>query len=71
MGRRPSPIQGDWWERRFEKILEVLPYALLAGSAVLSLIQPGQTAGDRLVTAGLVALAAAWVLSMHTLRPPR
>jgi signal transduction histidine kinase len=71
MGRRPSPIQGDRWERRFERILEVLPYALLAGSAVLSLIQPGQSAGDRLVTAGLVALAAAWVLSMYTLRPRR
>jgi signal transduction histidine kinase len=71
MGRRPSPIDGDRWERRFEKVLEVLPYALLAGSAVLSLIQPGQTRGDRLATAGLVALTAAWVLSMYTLRPPR
>jgi signal transduction histidine kinase len=71
MGRRPSPIDGDRWERRFEKVLEVLPYALLAGSAVLSLIQPGQTLGDRLGTAGLVALAAAWVLFMYTLRPPR
>jgi hypothetical protein len=71
MGRRPSPIHGDRWERRFEKVLEVLPYALLAGSAVLSLIQPGQTRGDRLATAGLVALTAAWVLSMYTLRPPR
>jgi len=71
MGRRPTPIEGDRWERRFDKVLEVLPYALLAGSAVLSLIQPGQTSRERLVTAGLVALAAVWVLTMYTLRPPR
>jgi signal transduction histidine kinase len=71
MGRRPIPIEGDRWERRFEKVLEVLPYALLAGSAILSLIQPGQTTRERLVTAGLVALATAWVLVTYTLRPPR
>jgi hypothetical protein len=71
MGQRPAAIEGDRWERRFERVLEVLPHALLAGSAILSLIQPGQTAAERLVTAGLVALAAAWVLTMYTLRPPR
>jgi signal transduction histidine kinase len=70
MGRRPTAIEGERWERRFEQVLEVLPYALLAGSAVLSLIQPGQTSRERLVTAGLVALAAAWLLAMYTLRPP-
>ena len=58
MGRRPTPTEGDRWERRFEKVLQVLPFALLAGSAVLSLIQPGQTSRERLVTAGLVTLAA-------------
>jgi hypothetical protein len=71
MGRRPTPTEGERWERRFEKVLEVLPYVLLAGSAVLSLIQSGQTSRERLVTAGLVALAAAWLLAMYTLRPPR
>jgi len=71
MDERPSPSDGRAWERRFEKVLEALPYALLAGSALLTLIQPGQTSGERLATAGLVALAAAWVLSMYTLRPPR
>jgi signal transduction histidine kinase len=71
MGRRPTPIEGERWERRFERILEALPYALLAGSAILSLIQPGQSARERLGTAGLVALAAGWVLVMYTLRPPR
>jgi signal transduction histidine kinase len=71
MGRRPLPIQGDRWQRRFEKVLEVLPYALLAGSTVLSQIQPGQSSRDRLITAGLVALAAAWMLAMYTLRSPR
>jgi signal transduction histidine kinase len=71
MGRRPTPIEGERWERRFEKVLEVLPYLLLAGAAVLSLIQPGQTSRERLVTAGLVTLAAGWLLAMYTLRPSR
>jgi hypothetical protein len=71
MDERPSPSDGRAWERRFERVLEVLPYALLAFSTVLSLIQPDQTLADRLVTVGLVALAAAWILFTYTLRPPR
>jgi signal transduction histidine kinase len=71
MDERPSPSDGRAWERRFGRVLEVLPYALLAFSTVLSLIQPDQTLADRLVTVGLVALAAAWILFTYTLRPPR
>ncbi|HEU4399224.1 MAG TPA: sensor histidine kinase [Actinomycetota bacterium] len=71
MDERPSPRDGRAWERRFERVLEVLPYALLAGSTIPSLIQPHQTWRDRLVIVGLVALAAAWVLFTYTLRPPR
>jgi signal transduction histidine kinase len=71
MDERPSPSDGGAWERRFGRVLEVLPYALLAFSTVLSLIQPDQTLADRLVTVGLVALAAAWILFTYTLRPPR
>jgi hypothetical protein len=68
MGARPSPSDGRAWERRFGRVLEVLPYALLAFPTVLSLIQPDQTLADRLVTVGLVALAAAWILFTYTLR---
>jgi signal transduction histidine kinase len=70
MDERPSPSDGRAWERRFERVLEVLPYALLAFPTVLSLIQPDQTLADRLVTVGLVALAAGWILVTYTLRPP-
>jgi signal transduction histidine kinase len=69
MGARPSPSDGRAWKRRFGRVLEVLPYALLAFPTVLSLIQPDQTLADRLVTVGLVALAAAWILFTYTLRP--
>jgi signal transduction histidine kinase len=70
MRARPSPGHAGTWERHYGKVLEVLPYVLLAFSTVLSLVQPDQTSRDRLVTAGLVALAAAWVLVTYTLRSP-
>jgi signal transduction histidine kinase len=59
------------WEQQFDRVVELLPYALLAFSTVLFLIQPKQSGGERRVTLGLVALAAAWTLWMLTLRPPR
>jgi CheY-like chemotaxis protein len=70
MDARPSPSDRKTWERHYQKVLEVLPYALLAGPTLLSLIQPDQTWADRLVIVGLVVLAAAWVLTMYSLRPP-
>jgi signal transduction histidine kinase len=69
MGEPPSPRDGRSWERHFEKVFEVVPYALLAGATVLSLIQPDQTWGDRLVDLGLVVLATAWLVCLYTLRP--
>jgi signal transduction histidine kinase len=66
-----SPNRAGTWERYLERTVEVLPFALLAFSTVVSLVQPGQGRDDRLATLALVALAAAWVLAMYTLRPRR
>jgi signal transduction histidine kinase len=71
MGDAPAPRDVRVWERRFEKVFEVAPYALLAGATLLSLVQPDQTTKDRLVIAGLAVFAAAWLLLMYTLWPPR
>jgi signal transduction histidine kinase len=70
MGDAPAPRDQRVWERRFEKVFEVVPYPLLAFATLLSLIQPGQTTRDRLVIAGLAALSAAWLLLTYSLRPP-
>jgi signal transduction histidine kinase len=69
MAEPGSANRAGTWERKLEKTVEVLPFALLAFSTVVSLVQPDQSRGDRLVTLALVALAAAWVLGMFTLRP--
>jgi signal transduction histidine kinase len=54
------------WERRNAAAQALLPYVLLAVSTVLSLVQPGPGAWDRLVSVGLAAIATAWVLVMFT-----
>jgi signal transduction histidine kinase len=59
---------GTIWERRYARVMVLLPYVLLAVSTLLSQTQPYRTAGDRLAVLGLAALAAAWVLLMYTLR---
>jgi signal transduction histidine kinase len=71
MAEPGSPNRAGTWERSLERTVEVLPFALLAFSTVVSLAQPDQGWDDRLVTLALVALAAAWVLAMFTLRPRR
>ncbi|WP_043622699.1 sensor histidine kinase [Nonomuraea candida] len=48
----------DRWERLLERQLVALPYVLLAVSTVLALLGGGQ---DPWLTAGLSALAAAWM----------
>jgi len=58
--------RGKTWERRNAAVQGALPYVLLAISTVLSLAQPGPGPHDRLVTVGLTALAALWVLAMFT-----
>jgi signal transduction histidine kinase len=54
------------WERRFALVMATHPYILLAISTILSLLEPGRGPRHRLVTLGLAALAAAWVLVMFT-----
>jgi signal transduction histidine kinase len=71
MAEPSTPDRAGPWERKLDRTVEVLPYALLAFSTVLSVVQPAQTGVDRLVTLALVALAAAWVLGMYTLRSRR
>jgi signal transduction histidine kinase len=64
-----APVVDDT-ERPFHRILVPLPYVLLGVGTVLALLTPGQTTGERLGTAAIVALTAAWALFMNTLRPP-
>jgi signal transduction histidine kinase len=54
--------------RPLYRILIPLPYILLGLATTLALLTPGQTTRERLGTAALVALAAAWALFMYTLR---
>jgi signal transduction histidine kinase len=64
-----SPLTADGgrtWERRNAAAQALLPYVLLAVSTVLSLAEPGADARNRLLTAGLAAIAGAWVLVMFT-----
>jgi signal transduction histidine kinase len=71
MAEARAPDRTGPWERRFERTVEVLPFALLAFSTLLTLVQPGLSGIDRLSVVGLAGLAAAWVLGMYTLRPRR
>lgn len=59
----------DVWERRLELFSCISPYALLATSAVLAWLEPGQAWSDQLVTLGLAALAGLWMLWLVTLHP--
>jgi signal transduction histidine kinase len=66
MTSRLAPDGAATWERRTATVLAALPYVLLGISTALSLAEPGPRPQDRLVTAGLAAAAAAWVLAMFT-----
>jgi signal transduction histidine kinase len=66
-----SPGDFDTWERRYARVLAVLPYVLLGVSTLVSQVQRYRTPGDRLVVLGLAMLAAGWVLFMYSLRPQR
>lgn len=59
-----------WWDRSTAAFDRWLPYALLAFSAVLNIVQP-QPLGTRVVTLALVAVAAVWIGVGHTFRPKR
>ncbi|GIJ44359.1 histidine kinase [Virgisporangium aliadipatigenens] len=56
--------------RLHRRILEPLPYVLLGVGAALALLTAGQTPGERLTTAALVAGTAGWIFGMYT-RAPR
>jgi signal transduction histidine kinase len=71
MAEARAPDRTGPWERRFEQTVDVLPFALLAFSTILTVVQPGQSTRDRLATVALAALAAVWVLGMYTLRSRR
>jgi signal transduction histidine kinase len=54
------------WERGFERVVEWCPYVTLAIGLILSLLSTDQEPGDRLISLGLAAVAALWVLFMFT-----
>lgn len=70
-GDTAPSVAKSTWDRRSEQWERWAPYLMLAISAVISAIQPGQTIGDRLAVLGLVALAAAWIGGMHIWAPAR
>ena len=63
----PAPSRYDRWN---DRLIDWCPYVTLALASVLSLAFSTHSAGERLVTAGLVALAALWVFLGFT-RAPR
>ena len=64
---RPAP---SLYERWSDRLTDWCPYVTLALSSVLSLAFSVHGAGDRVLTAGLVVLAAVWVFLGYT-RAPR
>ncbi|MEU1879796.1 sensor histidine kinase [Streptosporangium sp. NPDC020072] len=64
-----DPFPPSVWERRFERIVEIVPYLTLATSLVISLASPAQPPGGVLRTLALTALALAWILGSRTLLP--
>lgn len=60
---------GPDWDRRYEKLLILVPWLLLPASTAIAMAQPGQTWTDRAVTLGLVGAAAGWVYVGHTRVP--
>jgi signal transduction histidine kinase len=58
------------YERWNDRLTDWCPYVTLAVASVLSLARSPDSAGDRLVTAGLVVVAALWVYLGYT-RAPR
>ena len=69
MSAARTALMVDDARRPFHRILVPLPYILLGVGTVLALLTPGQTTGERLGTAAIVAVTAAWALFMNTLRP--
>ncbi|MBB6348149.1 sensor histidine kinase [Nonomuraea muscovyensis] len=64
-----DPFPLSTWERRFENVVEIVPYVTLAVSLVISLASPDQPAGGIPRILGLTALALAWIVGTRTLLP--
>ncbi|GAA0940191.1 sensor histidine kinase [Nonomuraea longicatena] len=64
-----DPFPPSTWERRFERVVEIVPYITLATSLLFSLVPPDQPEGGIPRTLALTALALAWILGTHTLLP--
>ena len=74
MSTSPGPVSPSLVPSRYERwndrLIDWCPYVTLAVSAVLALAFSTDSGGERLLTAGLVALAALWVFVGYT-RAPR
>ncbi|MFI6290936.1 sensor histidine kinase [Nonomuraea sp. NPDC050790] len=64
-----DPFPLSTWERRFERLVEIVPFLTLATSLVISLASPGQAEGGIARILLLTALALAWLLGARTLLP--
>lgn len=64
-----DPFPPSVWERRFERVVEIVPYLTLATSLIISLASPEQPPGGIPRTLALTALALAWILGAHALLP--
>jgi hypothetical protein len=65
----PSPYQLDAWPRRERRAVAVLPYAMLAFTAVLTVIVRDSARETWLIDLALCGLAAVWMLCLYTLVP--
>ncbi|OUC81232.1 sensor histidine kinase [Streptosporangium minutum] len=64
-----DPFPLSIWERRFENVVEIVPYVTLAASLLISLASPDQPPGGIPRTLALTALALAWIVGTRTLLP--
>ncbi|MEV0586553.1 sensor histidine kinase [Nonomuraea sp. NPDC050310] len=64
-----DPFPPSQWERRFERLVEIVPFVTLAASLAISLATPDQPTGGVLRTLAFTALALAWILGARLLVP--
>ncbi|MEU4509264.1 sensor histidine kinase [Nonomuraea wenchangensis] len=64
-----DPFPPSTWERRFERVAEIVPYLTLAASLALSLASLERPAAEIPRTLALTALALAWLLGTRPLLP--
>ncbi|MER5424937.1 sensor histidine kinase [Streptosporangium roseum] len=64
-----DPFPLSIWERRFENVVEIVPYLTLAASLLISLASPDQPPGGISRILALTALALAWIVGTRALFP--